>query len=214
MIPNSSRCAWQTWCQLCLPGQCVLWTYIITLPASSCLLWMVLVIYRGGPGPSFIRTRKCMSARLCADSSVKSSHMESMDKVLYGAHARLPRRAHADGQQPRLSSKAWACAADSHLLQNHFVSSRNTQQLKAQIIPTPLKTMAEEVNSIYMLPPVCIPENQQQSHPDHRTCCHVVQHFNNDELDQSQMMKCKNGGIDTRRVFRCSVSQSFMINSE
>lgn len=31
--------------------------------------------------------------------------------------------------------------------------------------------MVEEVNSVYMLPPVCIPQSQQQSHPSHMSDC-------------------------------------------
>lgn len=37
-------------------------TYIITLPASACLLWMVVVIYRGGPGAishSYVQMHVC-----------------------------------------------------------------------------------------------------------------------------------------------------------
>lgn len=47
-LTNMPSClAWQTRCQLCLPGDCVM--NVITLPASACLLWMVHVIYRREP---------------------------------------------------------------------------------------------------------------------------------------------------------------------
>lgn len=113
-------------------------------------------LQRGGPGPSVIRTCKCMSAPPCADSTVKSSYMESRDKVLYWEHAWLPRRAHGFGQQPQTQFWPLRCSRFASITEL-FLLTRNTQQLKSQIIPTPIKLMVEEVNSVYMPPPVCMP---------------------------------------------------------
>lgn len=51
--------------------------------------------------------------------------------------------------------------------------------------------MVEEVNSVYMLPPVCIPQSQQQSHPSHMTDCNDFLNLSTCKWTQSQKMKHK-----------------------